>query len=258
MLSWFTNRRRKKLRSQPFPDAWLHVLQYHVTFYSRLTEPEQAKLRADMQIFIAEKNWEGCGGLTMTDEIKVTIAAFACLTTLGLEDEHFDHVRSILVYPTAYVAKGRTVMQGGVVIEEDSHRQGEAWYRGPVIVSWSETLESAHGESGGRNVVVHEFAHQLDMKNGEIVDGTPPLSSVAELERWKKVMSGEYDDLVQRCEAGQHSLLDCYGATNVAEFFAVVTETFFERPRALRIRHPALYQVLQDFYHQDPAARISG
>jgi Mlc titration factor MtfA (ptsG expression regulator) len=254
-FSWFKRRRRRQIRSRPFPEAWRQLLEQDVSFYRRLNETERAKLRTDLPIFVAEKNWEGCGGLILTDETKVTISAFVCLMTLGFEDEFFDHVKSILVYPTSYVAQGRTVTEGGLVIEGDSHREGEAWWRGPVIVAWDEAVECSRGESNGRNLVVHEFAHQLDMQNGQIVDGTPPLSSAEEFQRWQKVMNDEYEDLVERCTSGRHSLLDCYGATNIAEFFAVASETFFERPRALRIRHPALYEILQNYYRQNPAER---
>ncbi|MEX2287703.1 MAG: M90 family metallopeptidase [Planctomycetaceae bacterium] len=252
IFSWLKRRRRAKLQSQPFPDEWTQFLDQNVAFYRRLSDDDKAKLRGHVQIFVAEKNWEGCGGLTMTDEMKVTIAAQACLLVLSLPGEHFDAVRSILVYPNAYVAPGRTVTPGGLVIEGDSYRDGEAWVRGPVILSWAETLASARHESDGRNLVFHEFAHQLDMQHDHIADGTPALASAELYERWERVMNDEHKRLTIDCRQGRPTLLDCYAATNRAEFFAGASECFFERPYALRGRHPALYAILQEYYQQDP------
>ncbi len=240
---------------KPFPIEWEHILRKNVRTYARLTEPEQRKVRSDVQVLVAEKNWEGCGGLVITDEIKVTIAAQACLLVLALENEYFDLVRSILVYPDAYVAPGRAITRGGVVLEEDSHREGEAWYRGPVILSWADALAGGRQQSRGDNLVLHEFAHQLDMQNGREVNGTPQLSTVAEYKRWQQVVGEEFQRLDHDCQDGRHTLLDCYGATNLGEFFAVATECFFERSREMAHRHPSLYDLLRGFYRQDPAAR---
>jgi MtfA peptidase len=142
--------------------------------------------------------------------------------------------------------------RGGIVIEEDSARLGEAWYRGPVILSWTEALASARRENHGRNVVFHEFAHQLDMLNGRFVDGTPPMESTKQLRRWTETMKQEYERLVADCEHGRPTVFDYYGATSIVEFFAVATEAFFERSSAMQARHPALYETFQEFYRQDP------
>jgi hypothetical protein len=255
VFRWLKNRRRQQLRTQPFPSQWRRILECNVVSYAWLNEQEKRKLRSDVQVVVAEKNWEGCGGLRITDEIKVTIAAQACLLVLGMEEEYFDLVQSILVYPDAYAAPGRTITKGGLVLEGVSHREGEAWYRGPVVLSWAEALASGRRQSHGDNLVLHEFAHQLDMQDGREADGTPWLRSRSQYQRWQQVMEREFRQLEQDCEHGRRTLLDCYGATNRGEFFAVATECFFERPRELAHRHPELYEVLRDYYRQDPARR---
>ncbi len=237
--------------TEPFPAAWMDILRHNVYHYQQLSAKQQAKLRDHLRIIVDEKNWEGCAGMTITDEVRVTIAAQASLLVLGFEDEYFDAVQSILVYPTAYVAHGHTVTQGGVVLEGQSNRAGEAWHRGPVILSWDGALAGGRHQSGGSNLVLHEFAHQLDMQNGRVADGIPPLNTREEYQRWETVAAGEYAQLVEDCRHGRRTLLDCYGTTNMAEFFAVATECFFERPREMHRRHPQFYEVLRDYYRQD-------
>jgi Mlc titration factor MtfA (ptsG expression regulator) len=254
VFSWLRQRRRRRILSQPFPPAWLEYLRQNVAHYRFLSESEKSKLRDDIRIFIEEKNWEGCGGLQMTDEIKVTIAAMACLLVLGMEHNYFDRVKSILVYPTAYVAPESTDRGTGIVDEMGEARLGEAWYRGPVVLSWDEARADGRLRHRGHNVVFHEFAHQLDMLDGAI-DGTPPLASAKESQRWHNVMTAEYERLVRKAEEGRATLLDSYGATNEGEFFAVATECFFERPVEMSTRHPQLYELLRDYYKQDPAKR---
>lgn len=254
-FQWFRQSRRHRILEQPFPEEWLAVLQRNVYHYSRLSAEEQAKMRDDVQILVAEKNWEGCQGFTVTDEVKVTIAAEASLLLLGFEDQYFDRVLSVLVYRDAYRAQGQNIARGGVILEGDSDRQGEAWYRGPVVLSWADALAGARHRTRGDNLVLHEFAHQLDMQNGRMVDGTPPLESAEKYRRWQEVLSSEYERLIRDCERGHPTVLDCYGTTNVGEFFAVATERFFERPGKLAARHPDLYEIFRDYYRQDPAER---
>lgn len=255
MFSWLKRRRRHSLLQQPFPAAWEAILQQNLTHYRRLTPEEQRKLRDDARILIAEKNWEGCGGLAITDEIKLTIAAEASRLLLGFQEEYFDHVQSILVYPDAYTAPDQVLTPGGMELRGDEDRAGEAWYRGPVILSWADALAGAKGEREGESVVLHEFAHQLDMQNGHELDGTPWLASREQYRCWTEVLNAELRRLEEDCRRGRPTLLDCYGATDRAEFFAVATECFFQRPRALAARHAELYAQLRSFYRQDPAAR---
>jgi Mlc titration factor MtfA (ptsG expression regulator) len=256
ILSWLKQRRRSKLLAEPFPAQWRDYLNRNVAHYRYLTAREQARLREDVRIFVAEKHWEGCGGLVLTDEIKVTIAGQACLLVLGMEHNYFDRVASILVYPAGYVDPREAAGADGQVHAGGEARLGEAWYRGPVILSWADVRAEGRDPSQGHNLVFHEFAHQLDMLDG-VINGTPPLGSPEERARWREVMTAEYRRLIEACGAGRATLLDQYGATNEAEFFAVATECFFDRPAAMKQRHPQLYDLLRDYYHQDPAARFA-
>mgnify|MGYP002623982290 CR=1 FL=1 len=253
--NWFRNRRRRRIRAEPFPDAWEEYLRRNVALFSKLAPPLQAKLRDELRLFITEKDWEGCNGLEITDEIQVTIAANACLLVLELPEGMYDRVRTILVYPGDYVARDHSVGPDGVVREGPSARHGEAWMRGPVILSWENAREGGQSGRDGQNVVLHEFAHQLDMLDG-IADGMPPLAGKAEEQRWQQVMQSEQSRLQHDLRHGRHTLLDPYAATNSQEFFAVATETFFERGAAMRKRHPELYGLLSDYYQQDPAGVV--
>lgn len=256
LLSWLKQRKRRRLQAQQWPDAWQQFLVDNVTHYRELVAADQQRVRAYAQVFIAEKYWEGCRGFTITDEVRVTVAALAGILTLGLRDEYFSRVKSILIYPDAYVANESNVSQAGVVHEGASAREGEAWYRGPVILSWSDVLNDARGKGHGGNLVLHEFSHQLDMLNGSVADGVPPLATNAALQRWEQVVASEYEQLCRACMAGERTLLSSYGTKNRAEFFAVSTETFFEQPDALKHWHPEWYALLCEYYGQDPAARL--
>lgn len=253
LFNWFTRRRRRAILARPFPNEWSEIISSNVWHASLLDDQQQEKLRRLVQVFTAEKNWEGCGGLSITDEIKVTIAALASLLVVGQPDDFFfDHVLSVLVYPTAYIAPTANIGRAGIVVEEGVPRLGEAWYRGPVVLSWEDSLAGGRWERPGHNLVLHEFAHQLDMINGHIVDGVPPLPTRQQTERWTEVFEAEYQLLVEECHNSYHPWLDCYAATNHAEFFAVLTESFFERPHAVRSHRPNLYELLRDFYRLDP------
>ncbi len=255
IFNWFKNRRRTRILATPFPEGWDELIRRNVAHDQYLTHEQQQRLRKLVRIFVAEKNWEGCGGLIMTDEIKVTIAAQACLMVVGMEEDlYFDHVLSILVYPTGYVAPGAHYSGNGLVLEGGQPRLGEAWWRGPVILSWTDAKAGGRKETPGHNLVLHEFAHQLDMMNGRITDGTPPLKTKEQHDRWVSVLGPEFERLVENCHRGHHGFIDCYGATNPTEFFAVITESFFERPGDLRLHHAEAYSVLRDFYGLDPAA----
>ena len=189
MFGWLRNRRRRRILAQPFPAEWEAVLRSNVWQYETLSDAEQAKLRDDLRIFIAEKNWEGCGGLEMTDEVKVTVAAYACLIVLGLSLglDSYDRVLSILVYPDEFYVRDTTVTREGFHRDELADHLGEAWHRGPVILSWADTLDSGRRRGAGTNVVIHEFAHQLDMLNAS-VDGMPPLRTTAQIRQWRHVI----------------------------------------------------------------------
>lgn len=255
MFHWLKVHRRKKLVAEPLPDDWAAAIHRNVRLFRTLTHEEQMRVCDYVKVFAAEKNWEGCNGLTITDEIRATIAAHVGILTLGLPNEYFDHVLSVLVYPETYVAEHAHSVAGGIVEEGDSARLGEAWYRGPVILAWSDVLIEGRGERPGRNVTLHEFAHQLDMLNGRDADGTPPLETSEQDRRWVEVLERRYRELVEQCRDGRRSVLDGYGATNRAEFFAVATELFFERPEVLKRSLEDLYGLLREYYRQDPAIR---
>ncbi len=242
---------RRHLLAAPLPAAWLPILQ-RLPFYRRLDERGQQRIVDDLRVLIAEKNWEGCGGLVLTDEIKVTIAAQASLLLLNIEHDYYEDVQSILVYPSAYRTMPQTDASG--VVQQGQANLGEAWRGGPVILAWDAAKGGALDPLDGHNLVLHEFAHKLDMLDG-LADGTPSMPDRGEFTAWVRTMSAEYTKLREAAANGRATVLDQYGATNPAEFFAVATECFFERSRELRQQHPALYEVLHDYYQQDPAAR---
>ena len=259
MFEWWHERQRAEILETPFPDAWHDVLKRNVAHYARLTEDEQARLRELTQVFIAEKHWEGCAGLTLDDEIRVTIAAQACLLVLELPHRMYRDVESILVYPSAMQRpeqpQGVFVRSRDLVAHGPIALLGEAHLGGPVVLAWDRVLRDGQRPQDGDNLVYHEFAHKLDMLDGS-ADGTPPLSSRAELSSWARACESAFLALKKKSERGAPTLLDSYGATNEAEFFAVATEHFFDRPRSLRQHLPELYAVLAAFYRQDPAARL--
>jgi Mlc titration factor MtfA (ptsG expression regulator) len=252
LFSWFKNRRRRKILAAPFPTLWHAVLRDEVGHYALLGENEQKKLRDVVQIMIAEKDWEGCRGLDLTDAMRVTIASLAAILVLGMDDYCFDNVATILVYPDAFVAREVHAISGGATVEEESDHLGEAHHRGPIILSWKETQENANSPGYGQNLVFHEFAHQLDMLNGAF-DGTPSLASNDLAMRWSVIMDREFRQLQAAERRRRKSVLDPYGATNPAEFFAVAVECFFDSPRAMRNAYPDLYDLFRGYFRQDPA-----
>ncbi|MCW5889762.1 MAG: zinc-dependent peptidase [bacterium] len=246
-------RRRARLRATPVPDAWREIIARNVAIHRRLSAEDQRELLGHVQVFLAEKRFEGCGGLELSDEIRVTIAAQACVLLLHRETDYYPECSSILVYPHAYVAPVLELGPDGIVHEGASARLGESWVRGVVVLSWDDVLAGAADVHDGHNVVLHEFAHQLDQEDGA-GDGAPPLPRRSMYVAWARVLSAEYDALRADAAAGRVSVLDHYGATNPAEFFAVASECFFEKSRQLRAKHPELYEELRVFYAQDPAA----
>jgi Mlc titration factor MtfA (ptsG expression regulator) len=221
--------------------------------YQRLLPTEdRGELREDIQIFLAEKKYEGCGGLQVTEEMRVTIAAQACLLLLHRATDFYPTLQTVLVYPGAYAAPMTESVAKGVVREGISVRLGESWQRGCVILSWDDVLRGAADISDGQNVVLHEFAHQLDQEDGA-AEGAPLLPHRSMYADWAQILGDEYLRLQRDCASGRRNVLDRYGATNPAEFFAVATECFFEKAAALRGKHPELYAELKLYYRQDPA-----
>lgn len=253
----FKNRRRNKIAGRPFPEPWLAILERSVPFYARLPEPDRQELKRHILIFLAEKRFEGCGGLDITDEIRVTIAAQACLLLLHRRTDYFPHLRSILVYPGSYVAETTHHIGGGVILESDDVREGESWHHGSVVLSWDDVRRGADDADDGYNVVLHEFAHQLDSSGGK-GDSTPVLQSQSSFLAWARALGEDYERFKRDIEEDGAEVLDEYGATDPAEFFAVATECFFEQPTEVRRAYPRLYEELKRFYQQDPAALAPG
>jgi Mlc titration factor MtfA (ptsG expression regulator) len=251
----FKRRRRQRLRRQAFPADWSVAIQTNVPYYHLLTPAEQVELYENVLVLLHEKRFEGCGGLSLSDEIRATIAAQAAVLLLNRETNYFPKLRTILVYPTKYVAEVNRMLPGGVGIAGPEARLGEAWYRGAVVLSWEDVLRGAANPADADNVVFHEFAHQLDSESGAY-EGAPDLPTREARASWARVFKREFRHLIEDLAAGHPTLLRPYAATNPAEFFAVVTEYFFELPVALRARHPELYREMAGYFHQDPARRF--
>lgn len=247
MFSWFKNRRRKRISSTPWPSAWDSILSDNVGHFTALSPVEQNKLKTITRIIISEKHWEAHDGLVMSDEIKVTIAATAALLLLGVDGFYFDHVNTVIVFPQPI----RRQTQHGLVVGRDSHHAGEAWQNGQVVLSWRDVVSDSRNPADGRNLVIHEFAHCLDGLDGEM-GGSLYFGDPATAKRWEHVCNSEFEALSQAAERRQSTLLDHYGATNLAEFFAVSSETFFEKPRQLKEQHAELFNLLVKYYHVDP------
>ena len=257
VFRWLTERRRRLIESRPFPEEWKAILRENVAHYVLLSDEERERLHQLVLVFVEEKRWEGAGGLEIDDEIRVTIAGQACLLLLGRDHSLFDDVESIVIYPSAMRAPERPQYVFDRTVQPVVSRPdllGEAHLRGPVLLAWDAAKRGARHPKDGHNVVIHELAHKIDLLDGN-ADGTPPLESRAALRTWAEVAAPVFLELRARSDAGQKTFLDDYGATNEAEFFAVATEQFFEQPVRFRREHPDLYELLRDYYRQDPAAR---
>lgn len=248
--------RRNRIRSRPFPEDWSAVIRRNVPYVGRLSDDQRTLLEELVQIFVHEKSFEGCGGLEINDEIKVTIAAQACILILGHADHIYPGLRTILVYPHAFRARFKSYQPDGSVIEGTQTRLGESWSRGAVILSWNDVIKGASDMHDGSNLVFHEFAHQLDYDSGA-TEGLDTFSKLSSYIPWARMLSREYQQLLQEIKKKHQPLLDAYGAKNPAEFFAVATEYFFEKPVQLKKQHPELYQQLSWFYQQDPGQLLN-
>jgi MtfA peptidase len=242
--------RRKHLKARPFPELWAATVENNLAIYTRLSSEERRRLQGHIQVFLAEKQFIGCNGLQVNDEMKLIIAAVACLLLLNERGKYFPKLRSLLIYPSAYWVN-ETISTGYVVEKRRVARLGESWSADQVVLSWDQVQQDMLNWQDGRNVVLHELAHQLDQEDGK-AEGVPILPQEADYQAWATVMMAEYQQLCQDVERGQKTVMDSYGATNPAEFFAVATETFFEKPQQLFKKHPDLYRQLQSFYKLAP------
>ncbi len=252
MFDWLERRRRRKLRRTPFPAQWLTCVLENVPYFSLLPPEDREELLGHVRVLVNEKHFEGCRGFCITDEVRVTVAGHAACLLLHREADYFPKLKTILVYPSIFMVKDQYPDEDGIVSAGADGHAGQSWDLGVVVLAWDEVARSSKPSRGGYNVVLHEFAHQLDLED-HFADGTPPLRDSAHYERWIEVFKADYDDLIRDVGRGRRTVIDEYGATNEAEFFAVATETFFETPVRLRRKHPELYEELSAYFRQDPA-----
>lgn len=244
--------RRQRLRAQPFPESWRQILRSNVPYFRSLPADLQLQLKRHITVFLAEKPFVGCDGLTITDEMRVTIAAQACLLLMNRRrPNYFPMLHAILVYPAPFVVQRTVGKAAGVVSEQSQVLSGESWSNGQVVLSWPDVVFGAAEPNDGRNVVIHEFAHQLDQEKGTAT-GAPFLARLRDYHAWSQIMAAEFAHLRHAAARGERTLLDHYGASDPAEFFAVASEAFFERPAEMEADHPELYGQLRRYYRLDP------
>ena len=253
VLAWIVGapllrrRRRATLLATPVP-ATAAALLAATRAWRRLPPTLRPKLARRVRVFLAEREFVGCGGLAPSEAMKVEIASQACLLILNRSEHVFDQLRAILVYPDEFIVRDQ-VEDDGVVTDRERVLAGQSWDTSRIILSWRDVRAAGDGY----NVVIHEFAHYLDHEEGA-ANGAPLLDGPRDYERWAVVLRHAYDELDRRLRAGEQTLLDPYATEDEAEFFAVASETFFELPRELASEHPELYTELARFYRLDPSA----
>jgi Mlc titration factor MtfA (ptsG expression regulator) len=245
-------RRRRILRKFNVDDATWQRVSACFPFVARLNDDERSRLRELAILFMHGKQISAAGGLGLNQEMKLGIAVQACILVLELGIEHYDGWVEIIVYPDEFMPRHEIRNEHGLVETDEMSYAGQAWLRGPVILSWAD-VEHA-GEMDGMNVVIHEFAHKLDMLNGD-ANGFPPLHAGMDRRKWSQAFTAAYQDLCRRVRAGERTEIDAYATVSAGEFFAVVSETFFEIPDMVKAVYPQVYEQLAQFYCQDPASR---
>lgn len=246
-------RRRRRLRATPLDESRRRLLHAGVPYYRLLPPEARLELEGLVQVFLDEKRFEGCGGFAVGEQARLTIAGNACVLLLGRDTDFYPMLASVLVYPSTFMAPVQLQHGGGLVSDAHEARAGESWCAGAVVLSWEDVERDLYGDEAGYNVVIHEFAHQLDDEcpDGE---GLPPLPRRDMAPEWARVLGEEYELLCRASARGGETLLGEYAAESPAEFFAVATETFFCLPVDLERDHGALYRLLAELYCQDPAA----
>ncbi|WP_170759407.1 zinc-dependent peptidase [Ruegeria lacuscaerulensis] len=248
---WSKSQARQKLLSTPLSDQQQTIIEQQVPLIRRLPPDLRAHLDGKVNLFLDQVSFYGCEGLEVTDEMRLAIAAQACLLVVN-SDLWYDHLTTILIYPSAFKSRQRR-QDGYVVSEKEIVRTGESWDRGPVILSWSHSKQGALNDRDGQNVVLHEFAHQVDDMSGG-TNGVPILSDGQSFAEWERVFLTAYDAHVRAVERGQHTVIDAYGAVGHEEFFAVSVEVFFEKPRELKGAVPDVYNQLSKLFRLDPVS----
>ncbi len=250
--SYWLDWRERKLFQRPLPPHWQAVLGDRLPFYRQLSPPQRQKLEAKIQLFLQGKQFIGCNEFAVTDEVRLLIAAQACYLALYLGSNPYPRLDTILIYPDAFQVKQISSPDGYVVEEENTFRAGESWGRaGQLILAWGTIAWDLERWQDGHNVIFHEFAHQLDMGDGAM-NGVPKLARNNDYQSWRSVFTAEYQQLLSQLENNLPTIIDPYGATNPSEFFAVVTETFFEKGEQLQRHHRQLYELLQKYYQLFP------
>jgi len=242
--------RLRRLADKPLEPELLNLLRQHMPLYERMPAELQQRLQGLVNVFLNDKSFFGSGGLEITDEMRLAVAGNACLLLLNRDDPCFPGSATILLYPDTIITQ-QVKQDGAVVHEGQSARLGESWQRGPVILSWADVLRGVNNPEDGHNVVIHEFAHKLDEENVSM-DGLPVLREHADYPEWARVMSEEFADLIERVERNRNKVLDGYGSTSPAEFFAVASEVFFEKGTQMKGRLPKLHALLEQYYGVDP------
>lgn len=247
MLGWFRKRKIKRILASPWPEAWNAFLFQNVRLSHFLTQAELSRLKDRTKVFVSEKHWEGIDGFEVTDEVKVTIAAQACMMLLGVTDFYFDNVRTLLIFPESFQRK----MHDGTSVG-NRHLSGEAWQDGPISLSWLDVIQGCRYPGNGSNVVIHEFAHALDGLDG-YMGGNISFDHPESEKTWNRILKRDYQQLLDASNSGKRTFLDPYGATNEAEFFAVITEAFFEMPQMLQMHYAEIYDLLVEYFKINPA-----
>ncbi|MEN6383886.1 MAG: M90 family metallopeptidase [Phycisphaerales bacterium] len=250
-MFWLKKYKRKRIAERPFPDTWENILQTDAAIYNILNDEDKAELQGHISIFLAEKYFEPCRGFVITERVKVIIAAYACVLLLHRQTDYYPGLYSILVYPDAFITNHKEYLDGGLIAEGPEVLSGQSSHRGTVVLSWDDVEYDRLNINDGRNVIYHEFAHQIDTSGGK-GDSSIVLKNNANFAAWAKILYKNYMKLRDDAEFDAPSLLDKYGATDPSEFFAVVTEFFFEKPIELYDDNPQLYNELMRFYNEDP------
>lgn len=252
VIAWGWPRwRLQRELARPMPRDRVAIIERNLPVYRRMPDALQSQLRKLVAQFLYQKKFIGCAGLDVTEEMRVTIAAQACLLLLNRPSKVYAGLTTVLLYPSAFLVPRNRPDAAGVITETRDDLLGESWSDGRVILSWDHVLRGARDWTDGHNVVLHEFAHQLDSESGSN-NGAPYLGHPSSYRSWSDVLSHHFDLLRQQAYYNQESVLDYYGATSPAEFFAVATETFFEKPYQMAERHAELYGEFQKYYRVDP------
>lgn len=234
-----------------FRTEWAGVIERNMPLYGKLPEELRGRLHERIGRFVETVRFEGCGGLELTEEMVLTVAAQACLLVIHREGKPFPGLKAVYLYPSTFSSVQKRVDAMGVVTEGEVRRLGESWKTGTIVLAWDSVERGARNIGDGENVTFHEFAHELDHEDGA-TDGAPGLPGKAAYRSWARVFTANYEDFLDRVARGKPTVIDEYGATNPAEFFAVATEAFFEKPRQLHARRPELYAEMMGYYGLDP------